>query len=132
MSYGKSYRFSGINSDVKEIQNPYLIKLLDWVNKHSGVEYNQILVNWYQDGNDYIGCHADDEKQLDDYPVCSFGPTRRFKIHSKDEKYENEFLLGNNSMFIMGNGFQKTMKHSVPKELKVKDRRINVTFRKFK
>lgn len=139
-SYGRPYKFAGINHEAKPIDHPILKKILQWVNNHSGTEYNEILVNWYESGENYIGWHSDDESELTDSPIYSFsfGATRTFWIRSKEQGCDNKYLvdqkfeLPNNSLFIMGNGFQSTMKHHVPKRLKVKERRINLTFRKFK
>ena len=44
------------------------------------------LVNWYQDGDHYIGWHSDDESQLDQTaPIytISLGATRTFKTREK-------------------------------------------------
>jgi uncharacterized protein YneR len=59
-----------------------------------------------------------------------------FKEKDKEENTEenkiNEFVLKNNSCFVMKKGFQTKYKHSVPKQLKVKKPRLNLTFRQIK
>ena len=50
---------------------------------------NGVLVNWYQDGEHYIGWHSDDVSQLDqDAPIytISLGATRTFKIRETKDK----------------------------------------------
>lgn len=63
-SFGEDYWFSGMNHKAEKITSPYLQKLLEFVQKNSGKNYRQILVNWYMDGKEYIGAHSDDESQL--------------------------------------------------------------------
>jgi alkylated DNA repair dioxygenase AlkB len=149
-SFGKSYHFTGMNHkarslDLNDYSNPdekeaiqYLLSLLDWVKKHSGKEYNQVLINWYKDGNHYIGPHSDDESQLvpnSSIYSFSFGQTRDFIVKSKtDSSFKEVFEMKNNSLIIMGGEMQKRYKHEVPKRTPSKAPlpRINITFRLFK
>ena len=140
-SFGESYHFSGMDHKAQPIEDPYLVTLLDWVRKHSGKEYNQILVNCYQDGNHYIGPHSDDENQLvpgSSIYSFSFGQKRDFVVTSKKGKVEppfkQSFPMGDNSLLIMEGDMQKNFKHQVPKRsvTNVPGPRINITFRLFK
>lgn len=136
-SFGQSYYFTGMTHKAREIEHPYLIKLLHYVNIHSSQKYNQILINWYQDGNDYIGPHSDDESQLvygSSIYSFSFGQERDFIVHSKEDKYRQVVPMPNNSLIIMSGDIQKHYKHSVPKRTvkKCSKRRINITCRLFK
>ncbi len=138
-TFGKDYNYSGVNHKAKDITNPYILKILGWVKKDSGVDYNGVMVNWYRDGKDCIGEHSDDETGLEDEPIYSFsfGATRDFYFKSKKSyeiSYRISISLQDNSLVIMGSGTQDVSKHGVPKTTKeVKDpRRINITFRKFK
>jgi alkylated DNA repair dioxygenase AlkB len=133
-SYGKDYVFSGNVAFADNIPD-ILIPYLDWANHTYQINFNQILINWYNDGKHYIGMHSDDEEQLiKKSPVMgmSLGAPRKFVIHSKDKEYKNSFIVENNSVYVMGGTFQKTHKHGLPKQMKVKDRRISITFRQFK
>jgi alkylated DNA repair dioxygenase AlkB len=137
MSYGQDYKFSGKLNIARKINHSYLKKLVEWVSRHSGKDYKQILINWYQDGGHYIGWHSDDEKQLvKNSPIYSFsfGQGRAFKIKSIDGKFNETMNMCNNSLIIMGGEMQKYYKHSVPKRAlsKVSKRRINITLRLFK
>lgn len=136
-SYGISYKFSGtinIAEEIPEIINKYII----WANSvdTSEGEFNMALVNWYEDGNHYIGEHSDDEMQLiNNSPIyCfSFGEERDFiLINKKDRTDKTKLYLENNSLIIMGGTCQKTHKHTLPKRLRKKNRRISITLRKFK
>lgn len=136
----------------------YLRKLKKYTNQHYKSnfdnpkgKYSSALVNWYQDGAHYIGAHSDDETQLvKSSPIYSysFGQTRTFKITSKrdkgiptlhtkipaKERYKLELDLTDGQVLIMGGEFQKYYHHEVPKRSinKIKERRINITFRMFR
>lgn len=140
-SYGKDYTFSGMQHESREIKDEFLLNILKTVQVHSGLEYNGILINWYEDGNHYIGPHADDEKELVQGSAIysfSYGQERDFKITSKKKSpYQIEPItvsLENNSLIVMGGDMQKHYKHSVPKRAlsKCANRRINITVRLFK
>lgn len=134
-SYGKDYYFTGMVHKSLPISHEYIYKLLDFIKTHSGKEYNQVLINWYEDGRHYIGKHSDDEKQLvpnSDIYSFSFGQERDFVINSKQTDYKKTISLPNNSLVIMCGEMQKYYYHSVPKRENLKGRRINITFRLFK
>eukprot|EP01132_Coremiostelium_polycephalum_P002395 gene2395-2962_t len=101
-------------------------------------EFDYVLINYYRDGKDYIGFHADNEARNPEFRTIasvSLGATRSFLIrHRSDlkntQKEQAKYSLTNGSLIVMDGEFQTHYKHSVPKELKVKDCRINLTFRK--
>jgi len=147
-SFGHSYSFSGIKHESKPI--PEIVqKYLDYANSFS-VEYfgnygnhvfNMCLMNWYQDGNDYIGYHADSDIQLHKTTKgevlvfsISFGIERLFYLKSNETGEVTKIPMPNGSVLIMGGLCQKTHKHSVPKisTKKISKPRINLTFRMFK
>lgn len=139
-SYGKSYKFSGISHKCSPIKHRYLKKLLNWVNSDNktGATCNQILVNWYRDGNHYMGEHSDDESQLvprSNIYSFSYGQQRDFVIKSKNkiDSYRKVIAMKNNSLIVMGGETQIFYKHCVPKRAlsKCPASRINITLRAF-
>ena len=98
-----------------------------------GCDFNGVLGNFYQDGNDYMGWHSDDEKSINDqFPIASLslGTTRKFKFRAKqDHSNQRDIALTNGSLLIMPAGSQKHWQHTLPKMLKVTQPRINLTFR---
>lgn len=136
-SYGRNYHFSGEGHAPSMDIHPFIQKLLNWVNAFTGKNYQQILVNWYPDGSAGIGLHADSTTQLvenSDIFSFSYGATRKFRVvHKKgSEIYSRIFELPDNSLVIMQKQMQTHYKHEVVKDPKVKERRINITFRLFK
>jgi alkylated DNA repair dioxygenase AlkB len=137
-AYGKDYNFSKTEHKSELIENDYLKQLQNYVNeieyKYKGL-YNGILVNWYRDGNDYIGPHSDSEVDLvSGAPIYSFsfGVTRDFVIKAKKGNQRIVLSLENNTVCTMGGEMQKDYTHTVPKRLRCKERRVNVTIRAFK
>lgn len=157
-SFGKKYEFSGLMHNERNINDISLLSnLLEWCNNDLKDNYlnelkyynnyidnsgetnymNGILINWYENGLEYIGPHSDDEKQLMlNFPIYSFsyGQCRDFKLHCKKGISTKDFSVGlkNNSCVIMGGLMQKTHKHSLPIRKKITGKRINITIRAFK
>ena len=93
---------------------------------------NSILVNYYKDGEDYIGFHSDDEKALvanQRIHCFSYGAERKFKFKHKQTEEVIDLMLPNNSYLIMKEQTQKNWKHALPVMKKVNNRRISVTVR---
>lgn len=112
---------------------PSLVKLLDEINKRYGTEFNGILVNKYDGGNDYIGAHSDDESGLDKAGVIaiSYGTTRKFRIRDKvTKKIILDVPTVSNCIIFMKGDFQKKYTHEIPIEKTVKGTRYSFTFRK--
>lgn len=140
-SYGRDYKFSGVVSkghELPDVLKPYL----SWVNSLGYGEFNEVLVNWYQDGAHYIGSHADDEQQLKpDSPIvtitlCLPGIPRKFRIRDKTTKeILEDFPTTNGFVLVMGGKFQKEYKHEIVRmtgsQASKAGARISLTFRQF-
>ena len=132
-AYGKSYSFSGTTALAKPIPD-YLQKILIYVNNTLNTNFNMLLVNWYRNGEDYIGMHSDDEREIkknSSIITLSLGATRPFVLKNKKTKERIIIPLINNSILIMKGDCQKTHKHGLPKRKKIKNFRISITFREF-
>lgn len=111
---------------------PLLQTLRSKVETFLQVSFNAVLVNYYRDGGDYVGWHADDEPELGEAPLIaslSFGAERRFDFKHKQRPDRGHVLLRNGSLLIMQPSFQQHWLHSVPKANDVSQGRINLTFR---
>ncbi len=129
---GKSYTYSGINSNPNE-WNKGLLYIKKKIESISNVKFNSVLINWYRDGEDYLNWHADDEKELGKNPVIAsvnFGETRDFIIRDNTNKLNKITIpLKHGTVLIMSGELQHFWQHSVPKRKKVKGSRFNLTFR---
>lgn len=139
-TYLRNYYFSGMTHKALPLPEQ-LQPFLDWANTvSSDVIYNQVLVNFYANGNHYIGAHSDDEKQLVPLsPVLSIslGQERTFRIRDKrTHDIVVDIRMPSNTYVMMCGKMQEKYLHEVPKVSGTKgslmDKRINITFRVFK
>lgn len=110
-----------------------LFILINIINKLFNTDYNGILINKYKNGNDYIGPHSDDEKNLGSCGVISIsiGAVRKFRIRDKTtKKIIIDIPTISNNIIHMGGNFQKEFTHEIPIEKKIKQERFSFTFRK--
>lgn len=98
-----------------------------------GTEFNACLLNYYPSGEDGMGYHADNEKELGQQTIIasvSLGATRKFVFKHRHTKDKIEFPLTSGQLIVMAGNTQQYWLHSLPKTKKVKEGRINLTFRR--
>lgn len=106
------------------------LKLL--VERNTGHTFNSCLLNLYHSGEEGMSWHSDNEKELGRYPVIaslSLGAERKFSLKHRETKNTVSILLENGSLLLMRDATQENWVHSMPKTKKVKEARINLTFR---
>lgn len=97
------------------------------------VAFNSVLLNFYRDGRDSIGYHADAEPELGVNPPIasiSLGAVRRFILKHIKTGEKLTFDLAPGSLLIMGGTCQHHWVHGVPKAKEPVGPRINLTFRR--
>lgn len=130
----EGYRHSGNIARSRPL-TPLLSNIMEHINAEIGTDYNSILVNKYRDGSKYIGAHSDDERGLSNVnksvaSLC-YGPgVRNFRIRDKQTKrivlnYDHQPC----TLLIMDGNFQQEFTHEIPKQLRIKEERISLTFR---
>lgn len=128
----EGYRYSGQLTKSQALTKN-LDKLLKYVNNKFKANFNGILINRYNDGNDYIGAHSDDESALDKEQgvvSISVGSSRIFRIRNKFYgTIELDFELKDRDILQMKGQFQKHYTHEIPIQKKVLESRISFTFR---
>ncbi|GFR28028.1 DNA oxidative demethylase ALKBH2 [Trichonephila clavata] len=139
---GLSYKFSGTCLPSKPWKNcPIVLDLKECVESVTGESFNFVLINRYKDGEDHMGEHRDDEKELvPTAPIASlsFGQARDFIFRHKDTKKKNSNVniprktinLESGSLLLMEYPTNKFWYHSLPKRKGALGVRINLTFRK--
>lgn len=130
------YRYSGVAhhplpwlSSLKHIQ--------ERLAQEHNIQTNSVLCNLYQDGQDYMGWHQDNEKELGKNPFIasiSLGAPRKFVFRKKQAREKGSrqtysILLGSGSLLIMQSGCQEKWHHCLPKMTQILEPRINLTFR---
>lgn len=98
-------------------------------------QFNSVLINYYRDGQDSTGWHADDEPELGKDPVIasiSLGATRDFQLrHNRDKNQKISIALQHGSLLLMQGTTQSCWQHQIPKRVQAEPR-INLTFRTIK
>lgn len=126
------YRYSGVTK--KSLPwSPLILELKQLVEETSGCEFNTCLLNYYRDGKDSIGLHADDEPELGENPdiaTLSLGGTRLFELLSNCGNFHEKILLHYGDLLIMSEDTQLNWKHRIQKEPSNHSPRVSLTFRK--
>ncbi|OCU01845.1 DNA oxidative demethylase ALKBH2 [Xenopus laevis] len=136
---GLNYTFSGITLSPKP-WIPVLAHIRVRLQLATGHSFNFVLINRYKDGNDHIGEHRDDEKELvPQSPIASvsFGAYRDFIFRHKDARCKNpvrhiqpvKVELAHGSLLMMNYPTNVYWYHSLPVRKKVLSPRVNLTFR---
>ncbi|XP_066253048.1 DNA oxidative demethylase ALKBH2-like [Euwallacea similis] len=138
---GLKYTFSGTTIAAKP-WFPVLTTVKELVEKVSNQSYNFVLINRYKNGNDHIGEHRDDEKELDKHtPIASLslGQERTFVLKHRDARLKGKLYrkiasvkiqLEHGSLLLMNYPTNEYWYHSLPQRRNCPGVRINLTFRK--
>lgn len=128
---GKTYKYSGL-VNIPQGFSDNLLLLKNLVEQKTGIKFNSALLNYYRNGNDSMGWHADDEPELGKNPVIAslnLGAARKFQVKHKTQKNTlRNIMLEGGSLLMMQGEMQHHWLHQVPK-VKEAGERINITFR---
>ena len=122
-------------SKIKRTALPWTDELLEIkriVENKEAAEFNSCLLNFYHDGDDGMGWHSDNEKELEKNGVIasvSLGAERKFSFKHKKTKEKIDMMLRNGSLLVMKEQIQTHWMHQLPRSKKIKEQRINLTFR---
>lgn len=141
-----SYMYSGSDFyDDLSLPHPFQ-PFLDFLNETQGNDpYNQVIVNWYANGNDYIAAHSDcrlgmqTEAEIAIITLCAHEDARELQFISKNLKNTKNNALykklsietANGCIIKMHGDTQLKFRHKVPKAPQISGSRISLTFRKF-
>jgi alkylated DNA repair dioxygenase AlkB len=125
------YQYSGLRLQPSPF-SPLLLALKERCEQACLAKFNCVLANWYRDGNDGVGLHADDEPELGREPIIaslSLGATRQFTFKHLLSKQRYDFDLASGSLLVMRGKTQQHYHHGLAKTAKPVGGRINLTFR---
>ena len=111
---------------------PLLLEIKQLVSSYTGSNYNACLLNLYHNGEEGMGWHSDDEKEIISHSSIasiSFGATRKFAFKHKITKEKYHTPLEHGSLLEMKGSLQQNWLHALPKAKKIVQARINLTFR---
>ena len=130
-----AYHYSGQTLFPLE-PGPVLQSLWRQIEAREAMTFNHVVINYYRDGSDNVGMHADDEPELGENPkivAVSLGAKRRFVLERKRKprgEPRTSLWLGHGSYMVMGGTLQHTWRHALPKVKGECGPRLNITFRK--
>ncbi len=114
---------------------PELLPVKQKVEEVTGLTFNSCLLNLYRSGEEGMSWHSDAEAELGKHPAIasvSLGVQRKFVLKHKASAEKIELQLEPGSLLLMAGETQQHWQHSLPKTKKVKEPRINLTFRNIK
>lgn len=126
------YTYSGVQK-TPQAWSKELVQMRHKLEQFTGYTYNSCLLNLYHTGNEGMGWHSDNEKELDGItPIASIslGARRKFAFRHKKDKTTSSVFLEHGSLLIMHPPIQEYWHHSLLKTKTVTGPRINLTFRK--
>ncbi|KAG0722921.1 DNA oxidative demethylase ALKBH2 [Chionoecetes opilio] len=136
---GLTYKYSGVQTPARPWLEP-LQHIRDVLARVTGHDYNFVLINRYKDGNDKMGEHKDDEKELDaKVPIASLslGQERNFYFKHQDSRPPKKFniekvqmQLQHGSLLLMNPPTNQFWYHALPPRKASQGVRVNLTFRK--
>ena len=136
--YGEAdwaYTYSGMTKEAL----PWTVELeqlKSLAEQRSGQPFTSCLLNLYDDGEQGMGWHSDDEPEIvprSTIASLSFGAVRRFRFqHKRDPALTAEVLLEHGSLLLMSGETQSNWRHCLPKMKRVREPRINLTFRQIR
>ena len=140
-----SYMFSGIEkakspnrNDLPEMFRPF------YEHMNTLGRYNQVVANWYKDGNDFIAFHSDYSYGMPkdtDVAILSLYPSdadyRIFSIRAKQNETASDAVFNridikvrHGSILFMHGDTQDKFRHGIPK-MDTSSKRVSLTFRQF-
>ena len=127
------YSYSGLRLEPMPWLAP-LAWLRERLNRHLGMSFNSVLLNYYRDGADSMGAHSDDEPELGPSPriaMVSLGAERRFvltpRLKGAAQRWQRE--LADGSLLLMAGDCQRHWRHELPKTRRPVAGRISLTYR---
>ena len=107
-----SLGYSYSKQKTKSKKLTYNLQNEDLVNEKVASNFNGILINKYQNGNDSIGKHSDDETGLAPQGVVSisWGASENLELEIKKWSHQ-DYLTQNNEILVMSGDFQKQFTH---------------------
>jgi alkylated DNA repair dioxygenase AlkB len=142
--YGTFYNFSGVQVNAQSWNNKddiicrVIKNIKHMVEIYSGEKFNFVLINYYANGDQCIGYHSDDERDLDKFSSIvgvSLGSPRDFLLKPKNFITKNlsnpiKINLDHGSIILMKYPTNKYWTHSIPRRTNINNPRISLTFRK--
>lgn len=113
----------------------WFLPLLETISSQCNAPFNGCLFNWYRNGEDRMGWHADDEPEIDaSFPIASLslGATRDLHFRHRQTGQRHNLPLCDGDLLLMDPACQSLWMHALPTRRKITTPRLNLTFRVFR
>ena len=129
--WGPAYRYASVVWPARPLDGD-IARLTSHVTRMTKTTYDGVLVNGYRNGQDAMGWHRDNERHIDPSSIASLslGASRTFKLRDRRTQQVIDINLEHGDLLVMEH-LQDIHEHSVPRRMKVKEPRINFTFRRW-
>lgn len=128
----KTYTYSGIEMKPNDWISELII-IKKRIEEIAKIDFTNVLLNMYRNGNDSVSWHSDNEPELGTNPCIgsvSFGASRIFQLkHILEPSNKKSIKLQDGSFLLMKGETQHYWQHQIPKTSKNISSRINLTFR---
>lgn len=127
----RPYTYSG-RTKIGLPWTPSLLSIKSAIEEKAKITFNGGLMNYYHDGSEGASWHADNEKTImpnSCIASVSFGAARKFEFKHKQTEEKVSVTLAPGSLLLMQGTTQTHWIHALPKSKKIKDPRLNLTFR---
>jgi alkylated DNA repair dioxygenase AlkB len=115
---------------------PTLERVRAMIEMHTGATYDYCFLNRYRDGNDAVAWHGDRDGSRDARLIVaslSLGATRSFQLRPKKDsglRYDPIAVdVTHGDLIVMAGDTQLYWEHRVPRDPRITETRLNVTFR---
>lgn len=131
-SFGVSYNYSDITYPQTDMP-VYLGKICQAIDQIIGFMPNNCLMNYYLNGNSFMGYHSDSSEELAENTgvvIISLGSERPISyrlIANKEHKVKYSLKPG--TLLYMDKNVQSKWQHAIPKKKTDVGERISLTFR---
>ena len=139
LAFGKPHIFGkNIIPSVPIPEGP-LSQLLAWINTRENlgksetdpkIIFNQIIVNWYENGKHYIGPHSFVQDQYNkkcNVYLILYGASRKLIILNKQTKKTETITMNSADLVMMTAGFQEEYKHGIEADDSITESSILIT-----
>jgi alkylated DNA repair dioxygenase AlkB len=133
-----SYMFSSKDGDgICDVMPDEFDEVYKFISNYDN-NYNQLVVNWYENGNDFISSHTDcedgfiDDAKISIITINEDDKQSRKLIIKKNEIIVNTIDMKNGMIVEFHGNANKDYRHGIEKDDSIMTSRISFTFRQFK
>jgi alkylated DNA repair dioxygenase AlkB len=129
----ESYYYGRLKVCDSRALTPSLKVLLDMINTMFETDYNGVLINYYENGTNYIDRHSDSMNHTKTgVLIISYGTTRILRVSYKNREGQfKDIPMHHGEVLHMSEHFQTEFEHEIRKDKSIKDARYSLSFHKY-